>query len=145
MNLNIRKAETGDYHQVYSLIKEFAIFIQTPEKVLITAEQMIKDKDHFNCLIATDDNKIAGFATYFMAYYSWTGKAIYLDDLYVTADHRGAGIGSKLLDKIIETARAENCKKLRWQVSNWNEKAISFYKKRGDVIDGVEINCDLML
>ena len=80
-----------------------------------------------------------------MAYYSWTGKTIYLDDLYVLENYRGRGIGNALLDKVIETAKTENCKKVRWQVSNWNGKAIEFYKKRGAIIDDVEINCDLLL
>ena len=86
-----------------------------------------------------------GFATYFIAYYSWTGKVVYLDDLYVLEKYRGLGIGSKLLDRVIEIAKNENCKKVRWQVSNWNDKAIEFYKMRGAIIDEVEINCDLKI
>lgn len=145
MMLDIRKAEPSDFEEIYSLIIEFARFIKTPEKVIITPSQMMKDKDYFNCFIVLDKNKIVGFATYFIAYYSWTGKTVYLDDLYVLEQYRGRGVGNKLLDKIIETAKLENCKKVRWQVSNWNEKAIEFYKMRGATIDEVEINCDLKL
>jgi len=145
MIIDIRKAEPIDFSEIYSLIKEFAKFIRTLEKVLTTAEQMLNDKDHFSCFIALDGNKMVGFATYFIAYYSWTGKAIYLDDLYVLEQYRGSGIGNKLFDKIVETAKSENCKKLKWQVSNWNKKAIAFYKSRGAIIDDVEINCDLKL
>jgi GNAT superfamily N-acetyltransferase len=145
MTLDIRKAKTTDFEEIHSLIKEFAEFIKTPEKVITTPSQMNNDKDYFNCFIAVDKNKIIGFATYFIAYYSWTGKAIYLDDLYVLEKYRGQGIGNKLLDKVIETAKSENCKKVKWQVSNWNEKAIEFYKIRGATIDEVEINCDLTL
>lgn len=146
MTINIRKAEPVDFEEVYSLIIEFATFIKTPEKVMTTPSQMMTDKDYFNCFIAVDDkNKVVGFATYFIAYYSWTGKTVYLDDLYVLEQFRGLGIGNKLLDKVIETAKRENCKKVRWQVSNWNEKAIEFYKMRGATIDEVEINCDLKL
>jgi GNAT superfamily N-acetyltransferase len=145
MTLDIRKAKTTDFEEIHSLIKEFAEFIKTPEKVITTPSQMNNDKGYFNCFIAVDKNKIIGFATYFIAYYSWTGKAIYLDDLYVLEKYRGQGIGNKLLDKVIETAKSENCKKVKWQVSNWNEKAIEFYKIRGATIDEVEINCDLTL
>ena len=145
MTIEIRKAETIDFSQIYSLIKEFASFIETPEKVITTPSQMIQDKDYFHCFVAVDKDEVVGFSTYFIAYYSWTGKTIYLDDLYVLENYRGLGIGNKLLDKIIETAKTENCKKVRWQVSNWNNKAIEFYKKRGATIDEVEINCDLRL
>jgi diamine N-acetyltransferase len=145
MKLEIRKADTDDFSEIYSLIKEFAAFIKTPEKVITTPSQMICDKEYFHCFVATDSDKIVGFSTYFIAYYSWIGKTLYLDDLYVLANYRGHGIGSKLLDKVIETAKNENCKKVRWQVSNWNKKAIDFYKSRGATIDNVEINCDLEL
>lgn len=143
--MEIRKATTNDFGQIFSLIKEFAIFIKTPDKVLTSASQMVNDADCFHCYVAIDKEKIVGFSTYFFAYYSWTGKTVYLDDLYVTEAYRGLGLGNKLLDKIIETAKANNCKKVKWQVSNWNVKAIEFYKSRGATIDEVEINCDLYL
>jgi GNAT superfamily N-acetyltransferase len=145
MTISIRKAEPADFEAIYTLIKAFAEFIKTPEKVLITPDQMMQDKDCFNCLVAIDEDTLIGFATYFFAYYSWIGKSVYLDDLYVVAPYRGKGIGSQLLDEIIAIAKNENCKKVRWQVSNWNEKAIEFYKMRGATIDAVEINCDLKI
>lgn len=146
MNITIRKGEEKDFAAIFSLIKEFAIFQRTPEKVMITLEQMIAEKNFFQCFVAeTKTNTIVGFASFFFAYYSWSGKAIYLDDLYVCDDYRGQNIGSKLLNTIIEFAKKERCKKVRWQVSNWNENAISFYKKMGAEIDDVEINCDLYL
>ncbi|MEP7196100.1 MAG: GNAT family N-acetyltransferase [Saprospiraceae bacterium] len=145
MNIEIKKARRKDFNQVFSLITEFATFIKTPEKVLITPEQMFQDEDYFKCLIAVNEDKIVGFATFFKAYYSWTGKAMYLDDLYVQPNFRGLGIGTKLFDAIIEIAKSERCKKLKWQVSNWNQKAIDFYIIKGATIDEVEINCDLKL
>lgn len=141
----IRKATEEDFELILNLIKEFSVFINTPEKVSITLEQMIQDKNYFQCMVAVDEGKIVGFATYFFAYYSWIGKSIYLDDLYVIEEFRGKGIGADLFDAIITIARDENCKKVRWQVSNWNSKAIAFYKTRGAVIDDVEMNCDLIL
>jgi diamine N-acetyltransferase len=86
-----------------------------------------------------------GFASYYFTYFSWTGKAIYLDDLYVVASYRGKGIGRRLLEEIISIGKRENCKRLKWQVSKWNEAAISFYKNIGAAIDDTEINCDLLL
>lgn len=145
MEVKIRKAEPKDFVEVHNLIVDFAKFIQTPDKVKITSDQMIKDKDFFNCLIALSGEQIIGFATFFFSYYSWTGKAIYLDDLYVNPDFRGKGIGSELFDKVLEYGKEEGCIKMKWQVSNWNNKAQEFYKSRGANIDDVEINCDLDL
>jgi len=145
MNIEIKVAQPGDFKQVYNLIKEFAKFIGVPETVKNSPEQMLKDQKYFNCLIATNQEKIIGFATFFYAYYSWTGKAVYLDDLYVLEEYRGKGIGSKLFDKILTIGKEENCLKIRWQVSNWNKKAQEFYKNKGATIDEIELNCDLSL
>ena len=91
---------------------------------------MHADKNLFQCFVATaNDDKINGFATFFFAYYSWSGKALNLDDFYVTRQFRKQGIGKMLLDEVIALAKKEDCKKLRWQISGWNTNAISFYKK----------------
>lgn len=146
MNITIRKADHKDFKGILSLINEFAIFQKTPGKVTITLEQMEKEKDLFQCFVAeTPKHELVGFASFFLAYYSWTGKAIYLDDLYVTEQYRHQNIGSQLLNTIVDLAKKEQCKKLRWQVSNWNENAIGFYKSIGASVDEVEINCDLDL
>lgn len=145
MGIKVRNAKSSEFVEVYSLIKEFANFIKTPQKVKITPEQMKKDEKFFKCLVATNGTNIIGFATYFFSYYSWTGKAIYLDDLYVPEQYRNQGIGKMLFDKVIEIGKTENCFKMKWQVSNWNIKAQEFYKSRGASIDDIEINCDLEL
>ncbi len=146
MAANIRKANKEDFPAILHLIREFAVYQQTPDKVTITVDQMIEDEHLFRCFVAENETGIIiGFATYFYSYYSWSGKAVYLDDLYVTSSYRGQGIGTQLLNKVIDTARTIGSKKLRWQVSNWNENAIFFYKKMGATIDEVEINCDLAL
>lgn len=145
MSVTIRKAEPADFPGIFQMILDFAHFIRKPEYVQISPEQMEQDKDHFNCLIATDNDTIVGFATYFFAYYSWTGRAVYLDDLYVIESFRGTGIGSRLFDAVYELGRAEGCKNMKWQVSNWNARAIAFYKQRGAQIDDIEINCNLKI
>jgi len=143
--MTIRKASENDYPKVLDLIKEFATFQKTPDRVSNTVELMQQEQDSFNCLVVESDDKIIAFATFFPCYYSWSGKSMYIDDLYVQESHRGQKIGAKLLNHIIDLAKAENCKKLRWQVSNWNTKAIDFYKSFGAEIGDVEINCDLAL
>ena len=146
MNVNIRKAKLIDFPSILSLIKEFSVFQKTPEKVTITLEQMKNDAGLFQCFIAENDaHEIIAFASFFFTYYSWTGKGLYLDDLYVKQSCRKHKIGSGLLNTIIDFAKKENCKKVRWQVSKWNENAIGFYKKMGAEVDETEINCDLKL
>lgn len=144
--ITIRTFNEQDIEGVYALIKEFAEFQKSAHMVVITAEQMKKDMGLFQCLVAeTADKQIVGFASYFNSYYSWSGKALYIDDLYVTQSHRKQGVGAGLLNGIVQMAKETDCYKVRWQVSNWNKNGIEFYKNFGAVIDEVEINCDYVL
>ncbi|MEO6548868.1 MAG: GNAT family N-acetyltransferase [Ferruginibacter sp.] len=145
MQTIIREAVTADFPAILTLIKEFAIFQKTPQKVTITLEEMENQQHLFKCFVAVVDEHIVGFASYYFAYYSWSGKALYLDDLYVKENYRKQKVGSLLLNAIIELAKKEYCRKMRWQVSKWNENAIGFYKQLGAYIDDTEINCDLIL
>lgn len=145
MEITIRRAGEADYPQVLALIRELSRFQGTPEKVTVTIEQMREDKVLFQCFIAERGGEVVGFASFFFAYYSWTGKALYLDDLYVREAFRKQGIGKRLLATVVDLARQEHCRKVRWQVSKWNTPAIDFYKSLGATIDDVEINCDLVL
>src|SRR5438132_3813003 len=131
MNITIRKGTDNDFPAIISLIQEFARFQKTPERVTNTVEQMQADNNLFRCFVAEEDETktIVGYAAWFFTYYSWTGKALYLDDLYVVESARGHGIGTRLLNTVIDHAKVSNCKKVRWQVSNWNTAAIHFYKK----------------
>jgi diamine N-acetyltransferase len=146
MNITIRKGIEADYPAIIDLINEFALFQKTPERVTNTVEQMRADNNLFQCFVAVDDrNRIVGYAAWFFAYFSWTGKALYLDDLYVVESARGLAIGTRLLQTVIDHATATNCVKVRWQVSNWNKTAIAFYRKMGAQIDDVEMNCHFEL
>lgn len=140
-SIHIRKGDEQDYEQILALITAFSVFQKTPEKVKITLAQMMEDKAIFQCLVAEANNTIIAFASFFFAYYSWSGKAVYLDDLYVKDEFRKQNIGTQLLNAVIEYAKAHQCKSVRWQVSKWNENAIHFYKKMGAVVDDTEMNC----
>src|SRR6185312_4925684 len=145
MKIVIRKATEKDFPAIITLINEFAAFQKTPEKVSITLEQMVTDKDIFKCLVAVSENEIAGFATYFFTYHSWSGKGLHLDDLYVKKSFRKTGTGKKLLDNIIHLAKEDNCKNVRWMVLAWNHIAIDFYKKIGAPVDEIDLNCNLKI
>lgn len=141
--MRIRTATTDDYQKVIDLITELAIFEKAGNQVTNTAKQMFEEKDYFKCLVAeNDENEIIGFALYFYAYFTWIGKSLYLDDLFVKKEYRNQGVAKKFLNEIFEDARRENCKRVRWQVLDWNTDAIEFYKKIGAKLDNEWINCD---
>jgi GNAT superfamily N-acetyltransferase len=80
-------------------------------------------------------------AVYYFVYYTWVGKSIYLEDIFVKDSYRGKKIGFELMKKIFETAKSENCKRIRWQVLNWNSTAIEMYRKLGADISNEWLNC----
>jgi len=142
MNISIRKASESDFPEVLSLIKELAAYEREPDKVTNSVELMKDEQEHFSCFVAeTENNEIAGMAIYFFAYYTWVGKSLYLEDIYVKERYRSNRIGTLLLRKIFEIAREENCKRIRWQVLDWNTTAIEFYRKAGAEISNNWLNC----
>ena len=144
MTVSIRKIEERDFLFLIALFNEFALFEKVPERMINTVEQMLEEKSLINGFVAVNDkDEIMGYVTCFFAYFTWIGKSLYMDDLYVQPDHRGKGIGTLLINEVIVFAKAENCKKLHWQVSEWNQPAIGFYESLGAIIDPVESNCDL--
>ena len=121
MNIALRPATEADFPEILGMIKELALFEKAPEKVTNSVEQMQREKDFFRCIMAeNEDGIIVGMALYFFAYYTWVGKSLYLDDLYIKPDYRGNGIGTMLL----------------------NTPAIDLYKKMGLTLDEEWINCD---
>ena len=144
-NLKIEDIQESDFQELISLFREFAAFQQSSDKMINSHESMLRDKDHIKGFVARDENNnIAGYVTMFYAYYTWVGKSLYMDDLYVCKKHRGKGIGSALINKVISVAREDKCNRLRWQVSNWNHPAIKFYESLGAKIDSAEMNCDII-
>lgn len=135
----------ADFEELCSLFLEFATFEKLPERMINSVEKMRSEKEYFQGFVArTNGNKIIGYVTFFHAYYTWTGKSLYMDDLYVREEFRGKGIGSKLIKEVISYAKEFGCNGLRWQVSEWNHPAIKFYKDLGAKINDVERNCDLI-
>lgn len=141
--IKIIKAIPSDFPEILECIKELALFEKAPEKVTNNVAQMHAEKDYFQCYIARDQQgNLLGFALYFFAYYTWVGKSLYLDDIYVKEPFRKFGIGKALLRKIFETAKTEKCSRVRFQVLEWNSSAIEFYRKTGVTFDHEWINCD---
>lgn len=159
-NLIIRKVRKKDLPSVLALIRELAAYEKAPKEVKVTVKELERDgfgKDKlYSCFVATSppaplprergerENKIVGMALFYIKYSTWKGKCIYLDDIIVTQSMRGKGIGKKLFAEVIAVAKKMKARKLEWQVLNWNEPAISFYKKYSTVFDNEWINCKLI-
>ena len=146
MNIRIEPIASADHRQLAALFREFAEFEKLPHKMVNSEERMACEAEYLNGFTAkTAEGEILGYVTFFFAYYTWIGKSLYMDDLYVRPDYRGQGLGSRLIGEVIAFARANGCHKMRWQVSDWNTPAVGFYKSLGAQIDDVERNCDLVL
>lgn len=145
MKIKIEEIVEEDFETLIELFRELAVFENLPEKMINSVKRMKAEKDFFRGFTIKDENNIIlGYVTFFFAYYTWVGKSLYMDDLYIREAYRGKGLGTQLIKKVISFAKETNCQKLRWQVSNWNKSAIKFYKSLGAQIDEVDKNCDLM-
>jgi len=147
MNILVRKGTKEDMPSVHALIYELAVYEKAPQEVSNTVDDMLKDGfgEHpiFFCLVAEIDGKVVGTAIYHLKYSTWKGRGVYLDDIVVTESMRGNKIGSLLFDEVVKDAKNLKAKQLHWQVLDWNEPAIHFYKKYESNMDGEWINCKL--
>lgn len=144
MEIKIREAQERDFPAVIELIKALALFENSPEKVTNSVSLMNEERDFFRCIVAeTGEGEIAGFALYYFAYYTWVGKSLYLDDIYVKETYRRMGIATALMKQVLETAVNERCKRVRWQVLEWNKGAIAMYKNLKASIDNEWLNCTI--
>ena len=145
--IQIRKGTIDDLPQVLQLIQELAEYEKAPNEVTNTLEDMQRDgfgeRPIFEFFVAETAEAIVGIALYYTAYSTWKGRTIYLEDLVVTERLRRSGIGKKLFDVVAEEAKHLGAKRFRWQVLDWNEPAIAFYKKIGADLDGEWVNCTM--
>ena len=145
--IQIRKGTIDDLPEVLQLIQELAEYEKAPNEVTNTLEDMRRDgfgeRPVFEFFVAEAEGTIVGIALYYTAYSTWKGRTIYLEDLVVTERLRRSGIGKKLFDAVAEEAKRVGAKRFRWQVLEWNEPAIAFYKKIGAELDGEWINCTM--
>lgn len=143
-NVQIREGKREDIPQVMELIQELAEYEKALDEVINTSEQLAEDgfgaQPLFGLYVAEDQGDIIGMALFFYRYSTWKGKTLYLEDLYVRPAYRQQKIGKTLLEVLLEKARREKCRRLHWQVLDWNESAIQFYKSLGGTLDGEWIN-----
>lgn len=120
---------------VLALISELAIFEKEPDAVVVTVADLERDgfSDHplFHTFVAEKENKIVGMALYYYRFSTWKGKTIHLEDLIVTDEMRGSGLGFALYSEIIKQGKKDGVRRIEWNVLDWNTPAIDFYEKSG--------------
>jgi GNAT superfamily N-acetyltransferase len=144
IDIKIRKGVEADLDQVLGLVKELAAYEKAPNEVEVTIEEMHnwsfgKDKV-FEFFVAEHEHKIIGIALYYYKYSTWKGKCLFLEDIIVTEAYRRYGLGSKLFNEVALVAKQQQVRRMEWQVLDWNEPAINFYKKYQAHLDGEWIN-----
>jgi GNAT superfamily N-acetyltransferase len=147
MEILIRQGEKKDLSATLDLIKELALYEKALDQVTNTIEMMEEDGfgSHpiFGFFVAEQSDKIVGLSLYYYRYSTWKGKRLYLEDIIVTESLRGKGLGKLLLEKTIQKAKDEKCTGMMWQVLDWNEPAINFYKKYDVKFDSEWVNCNV--
>jgi len=144
MDISVRLATKNDLPQILGLIKELALYEKASEEVTISLQDLEEDGfgEHplYWIIIAEHQNQIVGMSFYYIRYSTWKGKCLFLEDLVVKEEFRGKKIGELLFKETIKAAKEINAKLMNWQVLDWNEPAINFYKKFNAELDGEWIN-----
>ena len=144
---HIRKGIEGDLPRTLELVKELAAYERALGEVSNTVQAMKEDgfgkNPIFGFFVAEVDQEIVGVSLYYYRYSTWKGKRLYLEDIIVTDRMRGQGIGKLLFEATLHYSLKQNCTGMMWQVLDWNEPAINFYKKYSAKMDGEWVNCTL--
>jgi GNAT superfamily N-acetyltransferase len=131
--VTIRDVRREDCPRLLELIQELAAYEKAPQEVTVTLEHFTDagfgENPVWKAFAAVHEDTIIGFALYYIRYSTWKGCRMYLEDLLVSENWRGKGIGRLLFDKLIIEAREKQFNGIAWQVLEWNEPAINFYKK----------------
>lgn len=147
MSIQVRRAVKKDCPRLLELVKELALYEKAPQEVTVTAEHFEESGFGSNpvwwAFVAEENGVIQGFALYYIRYSTWKGQAMYLEDILVTEAARGKGIGKLLMDQLIIEAIEKGFSRIVWQVLEWNEPAINFYKKYNADFDAEWVNCSI--
>lgn len=140
----LRNATPEDCSRILELIKELALYEKAPNEVVVTVEELRKDGFGPNPtwfgVVAELDGKVEGIALCYIRYSTWKGNVLYLEDLIVSEPLRGKGAGKLLFEWCIEETRRRGYRRMAWQVLEWNEPSIEFYKRYGAKLDPEWVN-----
>jgi GNAT superfamily N-acetyltransferase len=148
MEATIRIGVKKDLPPVLELIRELAAYERAEHEVENTLERMEEDgfgaDPCFHFFVAEVDHQIVGLSLFYTRYSTWKGRMLYLEDIVVRASARGKRIGHLLFTATANHALQKNYAGMTWQVLDWNEPALRFYKKYNAQLDGEWINGKLM-
>ncbi len=154
MEINIRRAVKEDCARLMELVTELAVYEKAPNEVTVYLDHFIESGfgEHpvwwaFVATIPQPEQPggefIIGFALYYVRYSTWKGQGMYLEDILVSETMRGKGVGKLLFEALIAEAREKKFNRIIWQVLEWNEPAINFYRKFNSSFDPEWINCSI--
>lgn len=143
--ITIRKARKEDTVDLLRLVQELANYEHAPDEVEVSLEEMQEagfgKNNVFDAFVACADGEgVIGMAIFYTGYSTWKGKTLYLEDFLVTREWRRRGVGQLLFEEVIEEAKRRKVRRMDWQVLDWNEPAILFYKKYDALLDPEWIN-----
>jgi len=147
MEILIRRAKKTDCARLLELIQELATYEKAPDEVTVTLSHFeasgFGDNPVWWAFVAEVQGVVVGMALYYIRYSTWKGQRLYLEDILVTEEMRGKKIGSLLFDALIKEAKEKKYNGMNWQVLDWNESAINFYKKYNANFDPEWVNCSI--
>ena len=134
--LRLRPAKPADVPVILQLVRALAEYERAPEAVVATEQDFLRHgfgpSPRFSVLLAEDEGKVAGFALWFFTFSTWLGKpGLFLEDLFVRPELRGRGIGKALMLELARIAVREGCGRFEWNVLDWNQPSIDFYRSLG--------------
>ncbi len=147
MNSAIRKAEAADCPRMLELVRELAVFERAPDAVTVSMDEFVDagfgPAPVWEAFVAEVDGLVVGISLFYIRYSTWKGRRLYLEDIIVTEAMRGRGLGKRLFDETLALCRTRGYQGMAWQVLDWNEPAIDFYRKYGATFDGEWVNVAL--
>jgi len=134
--LRLRPAKPADVPVILQLVRALAEYERAPEAVVATEQDFLRHgfgpSPRFSVLLAEEDGNVSGFALWFFTFSTWLGKpGLFLEDLFVRPELRGRGIGKALMLELARIAVREGCGRFEWNVLDWNQPSIDFYRSLG--------------
>jgi GNAT superfamily N-acetyltransferase len=135
-DVTLRLARPEDVPVILGFVQALAAFEQLSHEVVATEadflEALFGEPARAEALVAEIGSEPVGFALWFYNFSTFRGRhGLFVEDVYIDPAHRGAGIGREIFRFLARHAISQGCARMDWDVLNWNEKAIRFYRSLG--------------